>query len=255
MPYPLPFSSPGFSMKAHLFFETLAFFVGYRYFVYLRKTKSDPIPETKRIWIIIAAAFGAFFFSRLLGSLEDPIQFINSPAPVIYFYANKTIVGGLLGALITVELTKKILNEKSSSGDLFTYHLILAMIIGRVGCFLAGVTEPTFGVASSLPWAMDLGDGLLRHPIALYEIAFLIALWISLVQIEKRVALANGVRFKMFMIGYLVFRLFIEWIKPAHFFTIGITTIQLACLAGLFYYYKTVYFLALRPSKLIVQAD
>jgi len=187
-----------------------------------------------------------------LGSLEDPVQFINSPTPVLYFYASKTIVGGLLGALITVEITKKIVHEKSSSGDLFTYPLILAMIVGRIGCFLAGVSEPTYGIASSAPWAMDLGDGVLRHPVALYEIFFLIAFWVSLAQIEKGVTLANGVRFKIFMICYLIFRLLIDWIKPAHFFAIGVTTIQLACVGGLFYYYKTLYFLISKPSNLVV---
>jgi prolipoprotein diacylglyceryltransferase len=251
MHYPLIFNQGNFSVQAHLLFETLAFFIGYRYFVYLRKTKHDLIPENNRIWIIIAAAFGAFLFSRLIGSLEDPNQFAHSSSPLLYFYANKTIVGGLLGALLVVELTKIKLKEKSSSGDLFTYPLILAMMIGRVGCFTAGVSEPTYGIESSLPWAMDLGDGVMRHPVALYEIVFLALLWVSIVEVEKNVELINGLRFKVFMICYLIFRLLIDFIKPAHFFSIGVTTIQLACLAGLAYYSKTLYLFLVKPSKLI----
>ena len=55
-----------------------------------------------------------------------------------------TIVGALLGGLLVVEITKKIIHEKSSSGDLFTYPLILAMMIGRIGCFTSGLTEETY---------------------------------------------------------------------------------------------------------------
>src|SRR4051812_2722512 len=139
MHYPLRFTLGNFSLQAHLFFETLAFFLGFRYFLYLRKIEKDRIDETNRVRIIIAATFGAFIFSRLLGSLENPDQFIKSDSPFLYFFSCKTIVGGLLGGLITVEITKLVLKEKSSSGDLFTYPLLLAMIIGRIGCFTAGI--------------------------------------------------------------------------------------------------------------------
>jgi prolipoprotein diacylglyceryltransferase len=152
--------------------------------------------------------------------------------------SNKTIVGGMLGGLVGVEVTKKIIGVKVSSGDLMVYPLILAMIIGRIGCFLAGLKDGTFGVASSLPWAIDFGDGIRRHPTNLYEILFWIVLWLILVLIEQKHTFSNGSRFKVFMISYLIFRLLVEFIKPAYFFPIGLSTIQLVCIAGILYYYK-----------------
>ena len=80
--------------------------------------------------------------------------------------------------MIGVEITKKIIGHKESTGDLITFPLILAMIIGRIGCFLTGVYEQTYGVETTSIFVMDLGDGLLRHPVALYEIVYLIILWI-----------------------------------------------------------------------------
>jgi len=250
MKYPVEIGLGNVRVSAHFILETLAFIIGFRYFLYLKRKQSDPIPESNRIWIIIGAAFGAFHFSRLLGSLENPQAWLNSENPWLYFYGNKTIVGGLLGGLLFVEITKFFLKEKSSSGDLFTYPLILAMIIGRLGCFSAGIYEPTFGVASSLPWAIDLGDGILRHPVALYEILFLILLWVSLYNLERYTILNMGVRFKLFMIAYLAFRFVLEFIKPVHPVVWSITTIQLACAAGLVYYYRTLALLFYNPGKL-----
>lgn len=46
---------------------------------------------------------------------------------LIYFMGNKTIVGGFLGGLIGVEITKKKIGVTTSSGDLMVYPLIVAM--------------------------------------------------------------------------------------------------------------------------------
>lgn len=250
MNFPFEIGSENYRVSAHLIFETFAFIIGFRYFVYLRKQQTDPIPESKRVYIIIAAAFGAFFFSRLIGSLEDPKGWAGSAHPWLYFYSSKTIVGGLLGGLIAVETIKLFLKERASSGDLFTYPLILAMIIGRIGCFTSGVHEPTYGIQSSLPWAMNLGDDILRHPVSLYEIAFLIFLWTALKALENDKAFAMGFRFKLFMITYLLFRFLLDFIKPVHFIVPSLSMIQITCLAGLIYYYRTITFIFIDRTKL-----
>ncbi|WP_276368842.1 prolipoprotein diacylglyceryl transferase family protein [Chryseolinea sp. H1M3-3] len=254
MTFPIEIAFGEFSINAHIIFETLAFIIGFQYFMRLKRTHSDPISESNRIWIIIGAAFGAFLFSRLLGSLENPEAWHRSDYPWLYFYSSKTIVGGLLGGLFTVEVTKYFLNEKSSSGDLFTFPLILAMILGRIGCFTAGVYEPTFGIESNLPWAMNLGDGLMRHPVALYEIIFLVVLWIFLSQLEKYRQFEGGIRFKFFMIAYLIFRFLLDFIKPTHAVLLNLSSIQLACLGGLLYYTRTLFFIFYNPRKLILHA-
>lgn len=144
----------------------------------------------------------------------------------------------MLGGLIGVELTKKQLSVTVSSGDMMVYPLILAMVVGRTGCFLAGLEDGTFGIASSLPWAINFGDGIRRHPTNLYEIIFWLMLWLALKLIEQKHRFANGARFKIFMASYLVFRLLVEFIKPDYFFSFGLSVIQLVCIAGILYYYK-----------------
>jgi prolipoprotein diacylglyceryltransferase len=150
-------------------------------------------------------------------------------------------VGALLGGLLVVEITKKILHEKNSSGDLFTYPLILAMMIGRIGCFTSGVQEETYGIVTTSSLGMDLGDGMYRHPVTLYEIAFLMVLWLLLTTIERKGPLKNGYRFQFFMIAYLTFRFMLDFIKPHYVYFMGLGTIQLCCLAGLLYYSGTIW--------------
>jgi phosphatidylglycerol---prolipoprotein diacylglyceryl transferase len=220
----------------HAFFEVAGMFIGFRYFLFLRKKQTDVINDGNRVSVLIGAIFGAVAGSRLIGGLENIPQLIQSSNKLLYFYQNKTVVGGFLGGLWGVELTKKIIGEKKASGDLFTYPMILALIIGRIGCFSMGIHEETYGIPTHLPWGMNLGDGLLRHPVTLYEIAFLVFLWVAIRKTTSKYMLANGASFKIFMISYLIFRFLLDFIKPHYTFSIGLSTIQFTCLLGLLWY-------------------
>ncbi|MDH5598684.1 MAG: diacylglyceryl transferase, partial [Cyclobacteriaceae bacterium] len=67
MSFPVNFELFGLSLNAHLFFETISYMIGFRYFLYLRKRSTDFISDSNRIWIILGAAIGALFFSRIIG--------------------------------------------------------------------------------------------------------------------------------------------------------------------------------------------
>jgi phosphatidylglycerol---prolipoprotein diacylglyceryl transferase len=245
--FPVTIQLGNFTLPLHAVLETAAFFIGFRYFLYLRRKHSDPIVSRSRIWVIAGAIFGALIGSRLLGSLERPYELFLTDNLLLYIYSNKTVVGGFLGGLIGVELAKKIIGEKKSSGDLFVYPIILALCIGRLGCFSMGVYEETYGIETSLPWGMNLGDGLSRHPVALYEIIFLLLLWVMLRKAQQNYVLDNGALFKLFMIGYLLFRFIIEFIKPHYTAGLGLSSIQLACALGLLYYARFI----IQPKKLL----
>ncbi|CAG2534716.1 Prolipoprotein diacylglyceryltransferase [Maribacter dokdonensis] len=235
----LPFEPIVFSVKLnmHLILEYLAFFVGFRYYVFLRKKSADVISSNNRLSIIIGAVFGALFLSRLVAFFENPIAHIDQN--LLYNLNNKTIMGGLFGGLLGVELVKKIIGEKHSSGDLFTLPIILGIIIGRIGCFLAGVKEFTYGKETSLFTGMDLGDGVLRHPIALYEVLFLSVLFVIIKRLQKlNLTFKNGDIFKLFMVTYFSLRFGIEFLKPNSFYFLGLSSIQILCLICLVYYQK-----------------
>lgn len=231
----------------HAITEVVSIFIGFRYFLYLRRKKGDIIPSQNRLWILIAAIFGAVLGSRLLGGLENPEALAASENKLLYFYQNKTVLGGFLGGLWAVETVKYFIGEKESSGDLFTYPMILGLILGRIGCFSMGVFEETYGLPTTSITGIYLGDHVRRHPVALYEILVLLLLWIAIVLLERKYKFSSGARFKLFMIAYITFRFLLDFIKPHYAWPIGLSSIQIVSLAGLAYYYKYIIF----PSKLV----
>ena len=236
MTFPIDFHFGSLIIPSHPVFETLAFFIGYRLFTYLKKKKRvDPLSPESEWWIIIGMAMGAFIGSRLIASLEDPTLFFH-PITWMYYVGGQTIAGGLGGGILGVEITKKILRVKRRTGDLFVYPLLLGIIIGRIGCFLTGVKDGTVGLASHLPWAFDQGDGIARHPTSLYEILFLIILWIVIKKIEKLHFFKEGDLFSLFILGYCLFRFFVEFVKPRHALVLDLSSIQLLALCIVIYY-------------------
>lgn len=250
----LPPSVAGVTPPWHTIFEILAFAGGFRLFLALRRRQGDTIAEPARIVITIAAAIGALLGARALGVLERPELFALARAGELReLLLAKTIVGGLLGGLVAVEWIKRRLKVRRSSGDLLVAPLLLGMALGRIGCFLSGVHDGTHGSPTTAWTALDLGDGIGRHPTALYELVFLLGLGALLLAVERRVTLADGGRFKLFLAAYLAFRLGIEALKPRAELLAGLSAIQLACLGGLVYYRRLFY--APRRELLARSAD
>ena len=82
-----------------------------------------------------------------------------------------------------------------------------------------------------LPWAIDFGDGIPRHPTQLDEIAFLLVLAIVLTRYNHRPH-PEGATFRIFLAAYLAWRLAIDFLKPDPHIA-GMNMIQWASLAGL----------------------
>jgi phosphatidylglycerol:prolipoprotein diacylglycerol transferase len=202
--------------SVHFAFEATGYLAAAVVYTIVRQRRGDAIPDRARAAVIAGAAVGATIGARLL-----------------VLFSGKTVVGGLLGGLIGVEIVKWMLGVTRSTGDLFVPSLIAAMCIGRIGCFLAGPMDHTAGNPTSLPWGIAIADGVPRHPVALYEIAFLLVLAVILSVRRRR----DGDRFRIFLASYLAFRLAVDFIKPEPKpILLGMSAIQWACVAGLIYY-------------------
>ncbi len=236
MTFPVQFHLAGHAIHAHLIFEIIAYTAGFQLFLFLRRRRArtladPPIPFEQTAWILVGCVFGALVGSKLLAWAESPIEYWNARTNPAAWLGGKTIVGGLLGGWIGVEIAKKKLAIGKSTGDAFVFPLLLGIAIGRIGCFLTGLPDHTHGLHTALPWSVDFGDGP-RHPTQLYEIAFLILLAVALA-IRARKPHFNGELFRLFLLGYLTFRFAIEFIKPRYAPWLGLSAIQLAALAGI----------------------
>ncbi len=127
----------------------------------------------------------------------------------------RSIVGALAGAIAAVELFKYLRGLKGSTGLIFVPAFATSVAVGRWGCFLSGVEDHTYGSPTAVPWAHDFGDGVLRHPVQLYEsfamTGFLLA---ALVLIGRRQPffMANG--FYLLVLFYGGQRFLWEFLKP-----------------------------------------
>ena len=238
MTFPVYFELLGARVHPHLVMELLGYAGGFQLYLWLRRREGrrapGDVPEAvASMWVIVGCIFGAFVGSKVLAWAESWQHYWAHRGDPRVWAGGKTIVGGLLGGWVGVEIAKKCVGIRRSTGDLFVFPLILGMCLGRVGCFLTGLEDRTHGVATGLPWGVDFGDGVRRHPAQLYEIAFLIVLGVALLIRRRMSPWENGRMFRWFMLGYLAFRFAIEFIKPVTRWPgVNLSAIQIASLIG-----------------------
>ena len=132
-------------------------------------------------------------------------------------FTGKTVVGGIAGGYLGVELAKKLLGVRHSTGDAFAVSLPLAQGIGRIGCFF-------HGCCGGRPSAL-LGT----HPTQLYEAALDLALAGALwgLRTGERPA-GHLVRYAL--IGYATIRFVLEPLRADNGWMIGpFTAVQVFC--------------------------
>lgn len=218
----------------HPVFEALGYSLGFQLFLALRRRWGEVLSVGQRPVLVLAAVAGALVGSKVLAWLVDPATLWANRLDWRAWLEGKTIVGGLLGGHLAVEWAKRALGVRRSTGDLYALPLAVGIAVGRIGCFLTGLADRTYGTPTALPWGVDFGDGIPRHPTQLYELLFLAGLAAAL-WLRMRRPWPEGHLFRLFMASYLGWRLLVGFIQPGATF-LGLAAIQWACVAGLAYY-------------------
>ena len=155
----------------------------------------------------LALALGAVLGAWGLGSANT----LLGPVPSL----SHSVAGALAGAIVGVEIWKALAGVKGSTGTIYVVPFTVGVVVGRWGCLMAGLADGTYGVPSGVPWAVDLGDGIGRHPVQIYEsLAMLAFLIVYLLALQGRAEWAMRRGFYVMVGVYAVQRFFWEFLKP-----------------------------------------
>lgn len=216
----------------HLLFDLLAYVSSFLTAYWLFKGKIALSGDSK--W--------AYYTYAIVGFVVGAIVFssINNYLSLHKFTLGKSLIGALFGAIMAIEWFKKQYNIKGSTGAYFVPSLAIGIAVGRVGCFLTGLPDFTYGIATNLPWGVNFGDGVARHPVQLYEsfamfAFFIFSLWI--LKYKRAFFMEKG--FYIFILYYSLQRFLWEFLKPYAKVAIGLNIFQI--LAILLIAYSIIY--------------
>ena len=228
----IPPSLQAHALLIHSAFETLALLVGAYLYRRALENRQSNLLEPQRLAVAIGCLFGAGTGNKAMFWIERPDLFTQHVHSFTdFFIAGQSMTGGLIGGLIGVELAKWLTRQRTSTGDLFVTPILVGLIIGRIGCFLAGLQDSTFGTPTSLPWGIDFGDGVPRHPAQIYDQLFaLLALYLRH-HYRPQLDRISGLTFRLLLLAYLGWRVLVDFLKPVDYaYPLGWSGIQWACL-------------------------
>jgi prolipoprotein diacylglyceryltransferase len=188
-------------------FDALAWLAAAAAALWFSRVAKSRLPAMPRdVAYLAAVVIGATIGAYLFGSLN---LWLSGQSGIA-----RSIEGAVAGGIIAVELYKWRAGIRTRTGARFALLIAVGVAVGRIGCYLAGLDDFTYGTPTTLPWAHDFGDGVLRHPVQLYESAAMAAcaLAYALAVRRSRFILENGF---YLVIGFYGLQRFLwEFFKP-----------------------------------------
>ncbi len=190
----------------------LGFVLAYFLLRYLSKQKNIALSEDELETFLLYAAVGVlvgsrvfyFLFYNFSIVLENPLQLFKIWEGGMSFHGG--LIGVLIGGFLFCKQYKKDFYELA---DIVVIPTVLGLGIGRIANFING---ELYGRATTVPWAVDFGDGIPRHPSQLYESAKNFVIF-SVLWVLKDKNLRKGTLFWTFVMLYGAFRFFIEFVR------------------------------------------
>ncbi|MBT6069317.1 prolipoprotein diacylglyceryl transferase [Candidatus Peregrinibacteria bacterium] len=169
--------------------------------------------------LLIGARFGYALFYNLSYFLENPLQIflpfeMTEMGMIFTGISGMSYHGGAIGVLIAGLIFMKIKKANFwNLADLVCPAIPLGYTFGRLGNFLNG---ELWGRATESSIGMYFQEGVLRHPSQLYEaffegIVLFAILWSLRRWLPQR--FGRGSLLGFYLIGYGVFRFFIEYFR------------------------------------------
>lgn len=177
-----------------------------------RKKKLDIPPEIIEglyfymvLGLMVGARLGYVVFYNLG-------EYINNPFEILAVWrGGMSFHGGLIGVAVGgVLYTIRKGQDLRLFADLLIVTSPIGIFLGRIGNF---INAELYGRPTGLPWAMDFGDGIGRHPSQLYEAGLEgVVLFAVLWWLKDRVK-RKGMMLPAFLMLYGLFRFMVEFVR------------------------------------------
>lgn len=242
---PVLFKIGEVSIYAHGFFVLFGLIVGLVVLVIQARRRHWPKEEV--IPITLAAFVGGMIGARVSmlffhGWDAAPVA-LNFYALFDPRYGVGSILGAVAGAYVGGYIASRAIGKAGCACDAFAPAMALAMAVGRIGDYLA--LEDGLGKPTDLPWGVPLpGVDYLVHPTPLYDSAFNLAWFATLMLLRDHPKMQEGNLLKFGLAGYAVFRFFVEFVRNNQVIALGLTGQQYFCigvlvLLGAYYWRQT----------------
>ncbi len=220
--HPVLFRQGPFILYTHDFFTTLGLLAGLALYYY--ELRRRDMLSWRIVCISIAAIIGGGIGARTITAWEHLSYYSNyAGVPLSYLIAHsgKSIIGGIAGGYLAIVLSKRALGYRHSTGDCYAAAIPLALVIGRIGCFLS---ELPLGTPTNLPWGMRASESAASqfascagctekmHPSMIYEIIFHLIALVVIVRYRKHV-LVQGDTLKIYLLASALFRFLVEFVR------------------------------------------
>ena len=178
--------------------------------------------------VIVGGRLGYVFFYNFEQLLAEPLYLFKTWEGGMSFH------GGLLGVLLAMAwFARRYHKSYLVLGDFVAPLIPLGLAAGRLGNFING---ELWGRTTDVPWAVMFPNAgsLPRHPSQLYHVLLEGILLFIIILLVRRLKPATGTLGGVFLLGYGVFRFFVEFFRQpdAHLgvLSAGMTMGQWLCL-------------------------
>jgi phosphatidylglycerol:prolipoprotein diacylglycerol transferase len=190
-----------------------------------RDSRAWPLPPLIRVNLLIVTALGGMIGAALPGlvaggAVGGSVQALAESRAdgllsvgAVALMGPKTVMGGLLGGFLAIALFKRVTRVGLDTSDAFARGACVLMAVGRLGCVFQ---HCCFGCAVQAPlppwYGVQQGDGVLRHPVQLIELAAQGALLIVVLVLHRSDLLAHRRLFLVFL-AYGLARFALEFLR------------------------------------------
>lgn len=203
----------------HVFF-VLGAFAAFFFFRFSASV-SVPVVEDRDVKLVYASAYlSGYFGARLLhilvasehqGSLFLGAQALFSMGGMVFYGG---MIGGVLGGIVCCLVRG--LNFLRIM-DLGLPSLFLALVLGRIGCFLNG---DDYGIPHPNPQSVfavvmpNLGDNIARYPVQLFEsLIVAVCVFVTWRKLDYFLRKPSGYLSAVLIVTYGVFRFILEFFR------------------------------------------